>query len=142
VAELVDAPSLELGFLEVGVQIPFGVVFMKKVRLKVKIFWPKNYLFNSFWVPKIINRFIVKGNKASIEKEFFTFFKDLKKITVNPIFLLLGLIKRVRPVFGLKKILNKASKLKSDAEEEKDRPKYIRIPTIMRRLRGLKIGLK
>jgi hypothetical protein len=99
-------------------------------------------LFNSFWVPKIINRFIVKGNKEYIEKEFFTFFKDLKKITVNPIFLLLGLIKKVRPVFGLKKILNKASKLKSDEDEEKDRPKYIRIPTIMRRIRGLKIGLK
>jgi hypothetical protein len=61
---MVDAPCLEHGFLEVGVQVPFRVVFMKKVILKVKIFWPKNYLFNSFWAPKVINRFISKGNKA------------------------------------------------------------------------------
>jgi hypothetical protein len=115
---------------------------MKKVNVKVKIFWPKNYLFNSFWAPKIINRFLVKGNKEYIEKEFFILFKALKKITINPIFLLLGLIKRVRPVFGLKKILNKVSKLKTDEENEKPLPKYIRIPMILRKIRGLKIGLK
>jgi hypothetical protein len=67
---------------------------MKKLNVKVKIFWPRNYLFNSFWAPKIINRFVGKGNKEYIEKEFFIFFKELKKITINPIFLLLGLIKR------------------------------------------------
>jgi hypothetical protein len=115
---------------------------MKKINLKVKIFWPKNYLFNSFWAPKVIHRFIAKGNKAYIEKEFFIFFKNLKKITINPIFLVLGLIKKVRPCFGLKKILNKASKLKSNEGDEKPLPKYIRIPTIMRRIRGLKIGVK
>ena len=115
--------------------------------LKVKIFWPPNYLFTSFWAPKIINRFIVKGNKAHIEKEFFLFFKNLKKITTKPIFLLLGLMKRVRPVFGLKKILNKLSKLAEGAEvadEDKDTPipKYLRIPIIMRKVRGLKTGIK
>ena len=114
---------------------------MKKVSIKVKIFWPKNYLFNSFWVPKIINRFVVKGNKAFVEKEFFIFLKTLKKLTINPIFLLLGLIKRVRPIFGLKKILNKTSKLKSEDDDEKP-PKYIRIPTIMRRVRWFKIGIR
>jgi hypothetical protein len=116
---------------------------MKNLKLKVKIFWPKNYLFNSFWAPKVINRFLTKGNKEYIEKEFFIFFKSLKKLTLSPVFLLLGLIKKVRPVFGLKKILNKASKLKSDDDDdEKPRPKYIRIPMIMRKIRGLKIGLK
>jgi hypothetical protein len=115
---------------------------MKKIKVKVRIFWPKNYLFNSFWAPKVINRFVVRGNKARIEKEFFVFFKSLKKITINPVFLLLGLIKKVRPVFGLKKILNKASKLITDEEEEKVKPKYVRIPTILRRIRGLKMGLK
>jgi hypothetical protein len=48
----------------------------------------------------------------------------------------------VRPVFGLKKILNKVSKLKTDEENEKPLPKYIRIPMILRKIRGLKIGLK
>jgi hypothetical protein len=119
---------------------------MKEISIKVKIFWPKNYLFNSFWAPKVINRFVVRGNKACIEKEFFIFFKELKNITISPVFLLLGLIKKVRPVFGLKKILNKASKLTSDDEEEeekaKPKPKYVRIPIILRRLRGLKMGLK
>jgi hypothetical protein len=113
---------------------------MKKVNLKVKIFWPKNYLFNSFWAPKVINRFISKGNKEYIEKEFFLFFKELKKITVNPIFLVLGLIAKVRPVFGLKRILNKASKLKTEDGEDNP-PRYIRIPTILRKNRGLKIGV-
>jgi hypothetical protein len=84
---------------------------------------------------------VTKGNKAHIEKEFFLFFKALKKITINPIFLILGLIKRVRPVFGLKKIINKASKLRRE-DDEKAIPKYLRIPMIMRRVRGLKIGLK
>jgi hypothetical protein len=115
---------------------------MKKVNMKVKILWPKNYLFNSFWAPKIIHKFITKGNKEYIEKEFFIFFKGLKKITINPIFLILGLIKRVRPVFGLKKILNKVSKLKTDEEDAKPIPKYIRIPMILRKIRGLKIGLQ
>jgi hypothetical protein len=115
---------------------------MKKIIIKVKIFWPKNYLFNSFWAPKVMNRFIVRGNKEYIEREFFIFFKNLKKVTINPIFLLLGLLKKVRPVFGLKKILNKASKLTTEEEKEKVKPKYIRIPTILRRIRGVKIGLK
>jgi hypothetical protein len=115
--------------------------------LKVKIFWPPNYLFISFWAPKIINRFITKGNKARIEKEFFFFFKSLKKITTNPVFLLLGLLQRVRPVFGLKKILNKISKLAEvdEDEDEADKvpiPKYLRVPIIMRRVRGLKVGVK
>jgi hypothetical protein len=89
-----------------------------------------------------MNRFIVKGNKAFVEKEFYSYYKALKKITRNPVFLLLGIIKRVRPVFGLKRILNKASKLTTEEEDEKPRPKYIRIPMIMRSIRGLKIGLK
>jgi hypothetical protein len=84
----------------------------------------------------------VGGNKAYIEKEFFVFFSKLKRVTLNPVFLLLGLIKKVRPVFGLKKILNKVSKLKSADDEEKPVPKYIRIPIIMRKIRGLKIGIK
>jgi hypothetical protein len=142
VAELVDAPCLEHGFLEVGVRVPSEVVFMQKINQKVKIIWPKNYLFNSFWAPKVINRFIIKGNKEYVEKEFSIFFSSLKKITINPVFLLLGLIKKVRPIFGLKKILNKVSKLKSDDDNEKPIPKYIRIPMIMRKLRGLKIGIK
>ena len=140
-AELVDAPCLEHGFEKSRGSIPFRSIFMEKINLKVKIIWPKNYLFNSFWAPKVINRFITKGNKECVEKEFFIFFKDLKKLTINPIFLLLGLIKKVRPIFGLKKILNKASKLKSEDDEEKP-PKYIRIPTIMRRVRGLRIGIR
>jgi hypothetical protein len=114
---------------------------MKKISIKVKIFWPKNYLFNSFWAPKVINRFVIKGNKEFIEKEFFIFFKTLKKLTISPMFLLLGLLEKVRPIFGLKKILNKASKLKSEDDEDKS-PKYIRVPIIMRRVRGLKIGIK
>jgi hypothetical protein len=95
-------------------------------------------------VPKIINRFIIKGNKAHVEKEFFIFFKLLKKITTNPIFLLLGLMQQVRPVFGLKKILNKISKLAEDVDEDKDIPipKYLRVPIIMRKVRGLKVGIK
>lgn len=116
--------------------------FMTKINIKVKIIWPKNYLFNSFWGPKVINQFITKGNKEPIEKEFFIFFKTLKKITINPIFLILGLIKRVRPVFGLKKILNKVSKMQTEAEEKIVKPKYIRIPMVMRKLRGMKIGIK
>jgi hypothetical protein len=50
-------------------------------------------------------------------------------------------MKRVRPIFGLKKIINKASKLKTEGDE-KPIPKYIRVPMLMRRIRGLKIGLK
>jgi hypothetical protein len=116
---------------------------MKKIKLKVKIIWPKNYLFDSFWAPKVINKFIVNGNKARVEKEFFVFFKTLKTITVNPLFLLLGLIKRARPVFGLKKILNKVvGSLKSEDDDEEERPKYIRIPISIRKLRGLKVGIK
>ena len=61
-------------------------------------------------------------------------------------FLILGLIKRARPVFGLKKILNKVSKLKPEPEEGEDEgklpPKYLRIPIIVRRLRGQKIAIK
>jgi len=50
----------------------------------------------------------------------------------------------VRPVFGLKKILNKVSKLKSDKDdtEGKKTPTHIRIPMIMRRIRGQKLGIK
>ena len=107
---------------------------------KVKVIWPKNYLFNSFWAPKVLNSFVKKGNKASVENEFFTLFKDLKKITTSPTFLLLGLVKRARPAFGLKIILNKVSKLKTEDTEE-DIPKYIRIPIPIRKLRGLKLGI-
>jgi hypothetical protein len=132
--------------VEVGVQVPFGVAFMAKTNAKVKIIWPKNYLFNSFWAPKVINRFITKGNKESIEKEFFVLFKSLKKITTNPTFLLLGLIKSIRPAFGLKIILNKITKLQEtggepDAKNATPLLKYIRIPIFMRTLRGLKLGI-
>jgi hypothetical protein len=53
-------------------------------------------------------------------------------------------MKRVRPVFGLKKILNKISKLAEDVDEDKDVfiPKYLRVPIIMRKVRGLKVGIK
>jgi hypothetical protein len=84
----------------------------------------------------------VGGNKECVEQEFFVFFGKLKRLTLNPVFLLLGLIKQVRPVFGLKKILNKVSKLKSLDDDDKPIPKYIRIPIIMRKIRGLKIGIK
>jgi hypothetical protein len=84
----------------------------------------------------------VGGNKEHVEQEFFIFFGKLKRLTLNPVFLLLGLIKQVRPVFGLKKILNKVSKLKSLDDDDKPIPKYIRIPIIMRKIRGLKIGIK
>jgi len=114
---------------------------MKKINLKVKIIWPKNYLFNSFWAPKVINRFITKGNKEYIEKEFFIFFKQLKKLTINPIFLILGLIKKATPVFGLKKILNKVSKLQSE-DDKIIPPKYLRIPIILRQMRALKIAVR
>jgi hypothetical protein len=89
-----------------------------------------------------MNRFIIKGNKAHIEKEFFILFKELKKITRNPIFLVLGLIKKARPVFGLKIILNKVSKLKVDNDKGVPIPKYLRIPMPIRKLRGFKIAIK
>lgn len=113
-----------------------GIQFMVKYHDKVKIFWFKSYFFNSFWIQKILNRFMINGKKATIEKEFFLCFKELKKISNTPLFLIFGVLQKSLPLVGLKKV-----KGKGRISKRKGRRK-IRVPFPATRVRRQKIGLK
>ena len=123
---------------KVRVQVPLLVVRrQRRYRLKVRIYWLKNYVFNSSLLPKVMHKFISGGNKESIEKEFYLYFKELKKITLKPVFLILNIIQITYPIIGLRSTKQKGI----GTPGRKKGLVRVYIPFPIQKLRGLKMGL-
>lgn len=106
--------------------------------MKVNVYWLKNYIFNSTLLPKVIHRFVSGGNKETIEKAFYLYFKILRKVTVKPVFLILNIIQNSYPGIGLRSTRSRGVGVPGG----KKGLVRIYIPFPIKQVRGLKIGLK
>lgn len=101
-------------------------------RLKINILWQQNYLFDSFWVSKLLNKFISQGKKEYIELQFFLGLKLLKNLSLNPIFLIIRILQKSKSSVGLRLIRKKTRK--------KRVREYVQVPFPLTRARQLKIS--
>lgn len=70
-----------------------------------------NTFYNSFWVNKFINKFIKNGRKNVVQKQVYSAFSQLQKLThENPGILLLKSIDVLKPTIGTVKHIKKFGK--------------------------------
>jgi ribosomal protein S7 len=73
----------------------------KNNKKNYKIFFKTDFLYDSYWMGKFINKFMKAGKKQLVEKTVLLAFRKVKMKTGSNIFyLFLNLLIKFRPFFG------------------------------------------
>jgi ribosomal protein S7 len=61
----------------------------------------RDFLYNSYWMEKFINKFMRAGKKEIVEKTIFCAFQKIKRKTnLNTFYFFLNVLVKFRPIFG------------------------------------------
>jgi ribosomal protein S7 len=66
-----------------------------------KFMYKPDFLYQSYWMTKFLNKFMKSGKKYIVEKTTFNAFKNIKKKTrQNNLYLFLAILIKFRPLLG------------------------------------------